>query len=70
MQTNNYTFMIDFQVSVLANDLESAMDMINRKYFVNNAGVWNFSNTPDDKVRITPSSQTLQLMDELGESYE
>ena len=69
MQTNNYTFMIDFQVSVIASSSESAMDMINRKYFVNHAGVWNFSNTPADEVRITPSSQTLELMNEMGEEW-
>lgn len=66
---NNYTFTIDFQVSILCSSSDSAMEMIISKHFVNDADVWNFSNTPADSVKITPTSETLELMSEMGEEW-
>ena len=66
---NNYTFMIDFQVSVLAEDSGKAREWIESKHFIKDADVCNFVNIPAKNVRITPTSRTIQLMDELGEGY-
>tara|TARA_B100001996_G_scaffold380104_2_gene366967 strand:- start:153 stop:344 length:192 start_codon:yes stop_codon:yes gene_type:complete len=61
--------MIDFEVSFLANDSGHAMKMLNSKHYIKNAEVCNFMNIPVDNVRVNPNSETLQLMDELGEGY-
>ena len=67
LKVNNYTFTIDFEVSVLAKDVEQARDWINNKYYISDADVCNFVNIPVDNVSIYPNAETRELMEERGE---
>ena len=64
---NNYRFTIDFDVSVLAKDVEQARDWINKKYYIKDAEVCNFVNIPVDNVSIYPTADTRELMEDMGE---
>tara|TARA_R100000231_G_scaffold119710_1_gene89808 strand:+ start:2486 stop:2695 length:210 start_codon:yes stop_codon:yes gene_type:complete len=66
-KVNNYRFTIDFDVSVLAKDIEQARDWINKKYYIREADVCNFVNIPVDNVSIYPTADTRELMEEMGE---
>ena len=67
LKVNNYRFTIDFDVSVLAKDVEQARDWINKKYYIKDAEVCNFVNIPVDNVSIYPTADTRELMEEMGE---
>ncbi len=64
---NRYTFTIDFEVSVLAENSEKAKEWINNKHYIKDAEVCNFINIPVDNISIYPNADTLRLMKELGE---
>jgi hypothetical protein len=66
---NSYKFTVDFEISVMSRDSESAMSFINSKYFINDKEVCNFVNIPVDDVRIYPTSQTMELMRDNGEEW-
>ena len=64
---NKYTFTIDFEVSVHANDVEQARDWINSKHYIKDAEVCNFVNIPVDEISIYPNSDTVNEMTMRGE---
>lgn len=58
----NYTFAIDFEVSVKADNYQQALEYINKKYFNGSSESCNFVNIPVDEVSIYPNSDTVNMM--------
>ena len=67
LKVNNYRFNIDFDVSVMAKDVEQAREWIDKRYYIKHADVCNFMNIPVDNVSIYPTADTRELMEEMGE---
>lgn len=64
---NKYTFSIDFEVTVTANDYEQAMEYLNNKYFNDSSEMCSFVNIPVDEVSVYPNADTVNEMTIRGE---
>jgi len=66
---NRYTFTIDFEDTFLAKDYETAVEWINKKYFMDSSEKASFVNIPIDRVSVSLTSDTKREMDIRGEDY-
>ena len=64
---NNYTFTIDFELTIKATDYEQAMEYLNIKYFNRNNETCDFVNVPIDEVSVYPNADTVNAMTIRGE---
>lgn len=67
---NNYTFSIDFEVTITASNYEQAMEYLNKKYFDGNSETCSFVNVPVDEVSVYPNADTVNRMTIMNENYE
>lgn len=67
---NNYTFSIDFEVTINASNYEQAMEYLNKKYFDGNSETCSFVNVPVDEVSVYPNADTVNRMTIMNENYE